>query len=84
MSLESSAQLLWSIGALVLAVSALIARRPSRGTILRSLLAWLLIGALIVLAVVSVHYLSGTAEENEGSTGFGSAATRSIFGRALT
>ncbi|MCG7348725.1 hypothetical protein [Sphingomonas sp. ACRSK] len=74
MSLESSAELLWGIGALVLAVSALIARRPSRNTILRSLLAWLLIGAVIVLAVVSVYYLSGTAEENEGSTGSGSAA----------
>lgn len=74
MSLESSAELLWGIGALVLAVSALIARRPSRGTTLRSLLAWLLIGAVIALAAVSVHHLSGTVEENEGSTGSGSAA----------
>lgn len=74
MSLESSAELLWGIGALVLAVSALIARRPSRGTIARSFLAWLLIGAVIVLAVVSVHHLSGTSGENEGSTGSGSTA----------
>lgn len=74
MSLESSTELLWGIGALVLAVSALIARRPSRGTIARSLLAWLLIGAVIVLAVVSVHHLSGTSGENEGSTGSGSTA----------
>ena len=63
MNLESSAQLLWGVGALVLAVSALVARRPSRSTIIRSLLAWILIAALILLAVVSLHHLGVTAEE---------------------
>ncbi|MBB3910675.1 hypothetical protein GGQ81_001276 [Sphingomonas desiccabilis] len=62
MNLEDGAQVLWGIGALVLAISALAARRPSRGTIARSLLAWVLIGALILLATLGVHYLGDTTE----------------------
>jgi aspartyl protease family protein len=55
---DGQAQMLWGIGVLVLAVSALAARRPSSGTVVRSLLAWAAIGALIGLAVVYRHELS--------------------------
>jgi aspartyl protease family protein len=55
---DSQAQLLWGIGVLVLAVSALTARRPSPGMVLRSLLAWGAIGVLITVAVGYRHELS--------------------------
>ena len=43
---DGSATILWSIGALVLAVSALTARRLSFGEVLRSLLGWLIIAGI--------------------------------------
>jgi aspartyl protease family protein len=54
---DGQAQLLWGAGVLVLATSALMARRPSAGTILRSLLAWAIIGVLICVAVAYRHDL---------------------------
>ena len=41
---------LWLIGALVLAVSARTARRPSLGAVLRSLAGWAVVLAIVALA----------------------------------
>lgn len=57
MNFDDPAQLLWGVGALVLALAALTARRPSLGAILRSLLSWIVIGALAYLAVTHRHEL---------------------------
>lgn len=46
-----SANYLWAIGALVLAVSALAAQRASLGTIVRALISWAAIIGLIVIAM---------------------------------
>ncbi|MFD1788575.1 TIGR02281 family clan AA aspartic protease [Sphingomonas floccifaciens] len=47
---EDSASLLWGVGALVLVVSALSARRLSFGQVLRSLMSWILIFGVAMLA----------------------------------
>ncbi|MGK6319889.1 retropepsin-like aspartic protease family protein [Sphingomonas sp. DT-204] len=52
MSLDS-ANYIWALGALVLAVSALMAQRASLGTIVRSLIAW---GAIIGLIAIALMY----------------------------
>jgi hypothetical protein len=52
MTEESAAHLLWGVGALALVISALIAQRSDSRTILRALLAWAIIGTLIVIAVL--------------------------------
>jgi hypothetical protein len=44
--------LLWGVGALALVISALVAQRPSTRTVVRSLLAWAVIGTLILVAVL--------------------------------
>lgn len=51
MTTGDSAYLLWGVGALVLAISALAAHRPTGSTVLRSLLAWAIIGGLIFAIV---------------------------------
>ena len=50
---DDSADILWLIGALVLAVSALTARRLTFGAVLRSLLGWLVIAGAAWLVVIN-------------------------------
>jgi aspartyl protease family protein len=56
---DNQAQLLWGVGVLVLAISALAAQRPRAGTLLRSLLAWAVIGVLVLVVVAYRHELGG-------------------------
>ncbi|URW76611.1 TIGR02281 family clan AA aspartic protease [Sphingomonas donggukensis] len=48
---DDTAQLLWTLGALVLVGSALVARRPSVGDVLRSLLGWAAVAAVAFLVI---------------------------------
>ncbi|MCC2976048.1 hypothetical protein LK533_05085 [Sphingomonas sp. PL-96] len=66
MKQESAVHLLWGIGALTLVISALAAQRPDRRTIGRSLLAWAIIGTLILIAVLLREELGSAARGISG------------------
>lgn len=61
MTQGSAVHLLWGVGALALVISALVAQRPNARTVVRSLLAWAIIGALILVAVLYLEDLGRLA-----------------------
>jgi aspartyl protease family protein len=66
---DDNANMLWLVGALVLALSALTARRLSFGAVIRSLLGWLVIGALAWLVITNrdgLERLFGEVSERAG------------------
>lgn len=60
---------LWGLGALVLAVSALSVRRMSLGMIVRSVLSWAIIAAIVYLVVINRQQLSDWFAEVGGRIG---------------
>jgi len=66
-----SANYLWAIGALVLAVSALVAQRASIGSILRSLIAWAAIIGLIVIAMTQREQIEALVTTTADRLGLG-------------
>ena len=66
---------LWLIGALVLAVSALTARRPSLGAVLRSLAGWAVVLAIVARASTHRPQIEGLVEAAAERIGVGEQET---------
>lgn len=69
MNADISVGLLWGIGALVLVLGALAARRPSLGAVLRALIGWAIIAAILYLVFANRAELTGLATRIASNAG---------------
>ena len=80
MSGLDTVQLLWGVGALVLVIAALAARRVSIGSVVKSLFAWALIALILFLIIDRREQLGAIAREGLESLGI---AEQSVDGDAV-